>query len=330
MSIATWINALWLSDRQFMWELAERVTTSEKNSSVLSFFANGVLARLVHSDPAHVELLTMKLQERTLTARHSTNLREEIGSLISVLWISHARSAAKTLLLQWLADVAANDQELDHAISVLRGAVVLGYETRTEQDVQIRKRSIEFAKWVAEATAANIEAYYANPTEEAASVEKASVSNKLLGHLLNQFYFSSGAFRQGSNDLDPGIVSVKTKREFLGEVLPILAEVADVGHAQTIYYLVDLLDFLMDADAAAVFDLTARALLGAGKRQGYEFESLGADQVVKMIGRFLADHRSVFDDPARRQTLVKCLDTFIEAGWPSARRLLYRLPELLQ
>jgi hypothetical protein len=52
--------------------------------------------------------------------------------------------------------------------------------------------------------------------------------------------------------------------------------------------------------------------------------------VVKLFGRFLADHRPLFDQPARRQTLVTCLDAFIEAGWPSARRLLYRLPELLQ
>jgi hypothetical protein len=45
----------------------------------------------------------------------------------------------------------------------------------------------------------------------------------------------------------------------------------------------------MDADAATVFDLTARALLGAGRRQGYQFESLtspppyGGEAGVKMI-----------------------------------------------
>ena len=86
----------------------------------------------------------------------------------------------------------------------------------------------------------------------------------------------------------------------------------------------------MDANPEAVFDLTARALLGSGQKQGYQFESLGADQVVKLIGRFLADHRGLFDQQSRRKTLVKCLDVFTEAGWPSARRLLYRLPELLQ
>ena len=124
--------------------------------------------------------------------RRWTDLRRQIGSLISLLWVSHARTAAKGILQQWLQDVAANDEELENAVAALRGAVVLGYETRTEQDVQIRKRSIELARWVAEATAANLEAYFANQTEDAAN--KASASAKLLGHLLNQFYFSSGAF----------------------------------------------------------------------------------------------------------------------------------------
>ena len=86
----------------------------------------------------------------------------------------------------------------------------------------------------------------------------------------------------------------------------------------------------MDADPEHVFSLTAAALLGAGRDQGYHFEHLAADQVVKVIGRFLADYRSLFDDEDRRQNLVRCLDMFIEVGWPSARRLLYRLPELLQ
>ena len=50
----------------------------------------------------------------------------------------------------------------------------------------------------------------------------------------------------------------------------------------------------------------------------------------KFIGLFLADHRQLFVDDARREKLIGCLDAFMEAGWPAARRLLYRLPELLQ
>jgi hypothetical protein len=34
------------------------------------------------------------------------------------------------------------------------------------------------------------------------------------------------------------------------------------------------------------------------------------------------------NDPDRREKLIVCLDIFVEAGWPKARRLLYGLPEL--
>jgi hypothetical protein len=57
---------------------------------------------------------------------------------------------------------------------------------------------------------------------------------------------------------------------------------------------------------------------------------LGGDLMVKLIGRYLADHKDVFDEPKRRTALVDTLETFVGAGWPSARRLFYRLPELLQ
>jgi hypothetical protein len=50
---------------------------------------------------------------------------------------------------------------------------------------------------------------------------------------------------------------------------------------------------------------------------------------VIIVGVYLADHRDIFSEPERREKLIACLDFFVEAGWPAARRLLYRLPELL-
>ena len=111
---------------------------------------------------------------------------------------------------------------------------------------------------------------------------------------------------------------------------PVLARIADAGTPGTIHHLIELLDFLLPADPAAVFDLLAHALLGAGRRHLYQFESLGANRFVEVVGHYLADHRDVFVDEDVRQKLVACLNLFMEAGWPAARRLLYRLPELIQ
>jgi len=57
---------------------------------------------------------------------------------------------------------------------------------------------------------------------------------------------------------------------------------------------------------------------------------MGADLSVKLIGLFLADYKQLFDDKGRRDALIECLEIFMAAGWPAARRLLYSLPKLLQ
>ena len=331
MAVASHANALWQSDRTAMWDLCDTVVGEEKNGSVLSFFVNGVMGRLVHADPERVEGLVLQLLARSVGEAARKNLREEIGRIVAILWISHERPQAKSILEKWLSDIATNKEELDHAVSTLRGAVILGFASGNEKDIAIRRQSMRFADRVSQRTAEILVPYFATETHSKKDNDEAIAASRILHHLLNQFYFSSGAFRDGGGDKeDAGLASIEAKRQFLEESKPLLERVASVGTPDTIHYLIDLLEFLMDANPEVIFDLSAKALLGAGREQGYQFESLGVNQAVKLIGRFLADHRELFEDPDCRQTLVKCLDAFIEAGWPSARRLLYRLPELLQ
>ncbi|WP_315767589.1 MULTISPECIES: hypothetical protein [unclassified Bradyrhizobium] len=331
MAVATYLNALWVSDRGAMWAMCETVVGEETNASVLSFFVNGVLGRLVHADPERVEGFLLQLRTRFIAEEGWKKLREEIGSLIAILWITHKRPLAKATLEEWLSDVAANKEELDHAVSTLRGAVVLGFASGEEKDIEIRRQSMRFADMVSQRTAEIVESYLAKTVHTKKEDDETIAASRILHHLLNQFYFSSGAFRDGGGDKeDAGLASIDARRQFLEESKPVLERVASVGTPDTVHYLIDLLEFLMDADPEAIFELSAQALLGAGRSHGYQFESLGVNRAVTLIGRFLADHRELFEDSDRRQTLVKCLDLFIQAGWPSARRLLYRLPELLQ
>jgi len=125
------------------------------------------------------------------------------------------------------------------------------------------------------------------------------------------------------------LASVESKRAFLRDLTPIIRRLGAVGIPHTIYYLIDLLDFLRPADPEAVFDLISHALLKGGARHGYQFESLAIDRFVTIVAVYLADHRGIFTSPDRREKLIACLDIFVDAGWPAARRLLYRLPELL-
>lgn len=157
--------------------------------------------------------------------------------------------------------------------------------------------------------------------------ERVRVCAQLVDHLGDQLYFSSGASADKGQEVR--LAGDESKPSFLRDMTPTMRRIGDVGVPHTIYYLVELLDFLRPVDPEAVFDLIAHALLQGGARHGYQFESLATDRFAEIVGVYLADHRAIFTDPARREKLIGCLDIFVEAGWPKARRLLYRLPELL-
>ena len=52
--------------------------------------------------------------------------------------------------------------------------------------------------------------------------------------------------------------------------------------------------------------------------------------MVKVVKRYIADHRDVFEDPRHREMLVEILQLFAEVGWTDALKLLYDLPDLLR
>ena len=333
--VAEHLTAFWETDRALMWRLARNVAQSEPNRGVLRFFVNDCLARLLHVDPEQVETLAIILLTRAgdREEKPTGELLEEIGSLIVLLWGSHGRTKSRELLQEWLADIPGHQPELSHAISSIRGGLVLGYGNNDAVEAAIRHRCQQFAAWTVDATASGLDSYFSAVAARSPSPEQTELASscfRTLSQICDQLYFSSGAFGSGQRDDEQGLQAIDARKAFLDDVAPMLRRIGDVGHPGTIHHLIELLDFLAPADPTQVFDLVAHALLGAGKQLGYQFESLGADRFVQIIGRFLADNRDIFADDARRRELIACLDAFSEVGWPAARRLLYRLPELLR
>jgi len=72
-------------------------------------------------------------------------------------------------------------------------------------------------------------------------------------------------------------------------------------------------------------------IMRAGKAGGYQYDPLGADLIVRLMERYLAEHRFVLRANLEcRRVLLEILDTFVQAGWPSARRLTYRMEEIFR
>jgi hypothetical protein len=333
LAVASRLAMLWETARDLMWALAAIFGSSERNRRVLRFFAD-FLVRVLHGDPARVEALVFDILPRVRngTEKAGEEILEAIGSIIVVLWVTHARDQSHQALEGWLANPAEHEAELGHALNSIRDGLVAGYGTDDVNNAAIRGRCQQFAAHLVDATAAGMQRYFDQPPDARTEADRETVSRlaKLLDETGDQFYFASGAFHEGKGSEPPPLTSDPLKRVFLNDNYAAFRRIGDVGTSHTIFQLIEMLGYLVPGDPARVFDLAAHALLTAGRNQGFQFESLGTDRFVEVIGLFLADHREVFDDATRRDRLVACLEAFVDAGWPAARRLLYRLPELLQ
>jgi hypothetical protein len=138
--------------------------------------------------------------------------------------------------------------------------------------------------------------------------------------------------REHSRD---GNATPEARREFFSLVAPILDEILDFGLdrgfvlAPTVHHFMQLLNEVVRFDAHRAVIMAARAAR-AGEGTNYNIDSLAIREVVQIVERVLADHRSEVQDPEALQALMDLLDVFAATGWPEAIRLVWRLDELFR
>jgi hypothetical protein len=165
--------------------------------------------------------------------------------------------------------------------------------------------------------------------EKRAAGREYSAAERVIYNAMNQLYFGAGVRAEDKKD-GPGLNNAGTKARFLADYADILALLRRSREPATLHHLIELYGHLMPGDPVAVFTAIHAILTGPGAEEGYQFESLGSTAVVKVVRRYSADHRSIFEDPERRAKLLEILQLFSEVGWTDAIRLLYELPDLLR
>jgi hypothetical protein len=321
---------IWDVDRSGFWRRLGDRLKSESNQGVIDHVSASVLGRVLHPDVERTEHLVLRLLGRFPgEPDRQKRMRETLADLIAILWVTYERGAAKTVLDGWVSAPAEHLAELSKIVATLRGAFVAGLGGQTDEgDDALRHRSHALAHSIVLSANQILTAHFESNEHSEAEMERARIGAQLLDVVCRELYFGSGAGRDRQSA--ERVPDDREMGQFLAEVGPTLEAVGDYGTPHTIYYLLQLLEYLLPFDPPKAFDLTAHALRSGGQRTGYQFESLGADLLVRLVGVFLADHKELFDDHARRDALIDCLEIFMDAGWPAARRLLYRLPELIQ
>lgn len=331
--VARKVGYFWKADRTLLWELVEGFVANETDERVLVATLS-FLIQASSDEPKRIGSLVQTLLSRTNVAKGSgrDTFHEGIGTLVFHLWVRHGQAAAKDVINGWLADRTKFKSELRHGSFSIREGLVLGYDNDDAQDQRTRGRAQSLAFEVIDSAARGLEAYVALPSDQQTDARNTNASDDaaLLDTMSDQFFFAVGAPEVRKGEPPHTLGELDYRKRYLDDNYRTFQRVGDVGTPKTVYYMMQLLDFLSPADETKVFDLARHALLNAGKLHGYQNESLAADQLVNMIGRTIADHREVFDDTDRRIALVEVLEAFVDAGWPAARRLLYRLPDALR
>ena len=155
---------------------------------------------------------------------------------------------------------------------------------------------------------------------------------QLINYIGSEIYFASGAYgaeRHSKTD-DQRPFTHKEKKRFYREAGHILDELSDVGLPSLAYHLLETLEAFIPSCPAGVFLRIGRVIRGV-KKWDYQYESLAVDLMVRLVEPYLAEYRAVLrENEECRRTLLEVLDTFVQAGWPSARRLTYRLEEIFR
>lgn len=324
-----------------MWALCEQIARDEPNADVLSAFLHHVIWRFTWPEAEKCKAIIEIVRARCEAVERDDKperdqVGEQLGGLTAQLWCWQKEDVALGWLIAWAKDPAAHREFLTSILSLLRAAFFARYAAGEEQDVGLADRSQQSAMIILEACSAVAEASHLAVTSGTLegtgrdiAVATYRAAESVINHLVNQLYFGSGAYADSQGGA-VGLSSVGAMRQFLEDYRPMLALLATSHEPSTHHHLVELYEFLIPSDPAGVFDALRALLKGSAERENYHHESLAAPVIVRMITRYIADHRAIFEDDTRRSALVEILRLFSDVGWPDALKLLYELPDLLR
>lgn len=320
--VAANLTLLWQTAREQMWRIFETRAAIDTSNAVLGMLAQSIL-RLADKEPDRAFQLTKGMFERIHHGPGKDDARRTcIHTFVGLaIWRDHKGSA--DLLYQLIQDARTNRREVAVIINALR-------PTLAQDDSAVRQRAVQlFAK----SAAATCTAFDATLVQLRADGSQAVISElfrelaKSVDYVAAEVLFASGVRINGHTQ--DGQLSFQQER-FYNELAPTIDLLIQTGLSAAIHHLGQMLEAYISLDPRRVF-LQIAAAVESGTRWDYHYESLAADLIVRIVERYLAEQRPLLqEDVECRTALRNTLDTFVQAGWPSAQRLAYRLDEIFR
>jgi hypothetical protein len=315
---------------EWMWSELEYVVLHESTRGVVNA-ALEAAGRIAWLDIPRVISLSKSVLSRYAQQSGAgvENCRATASSLIADLYIWTDNEDAKEFVLQKTNDFLSNSKLLPHWITRFSGNLLIGSTTDASDNRHlVREKTIRFYKAILDASFAEAERISTEldisnfESWQEQSRETLREMFQVMDEITLRLYFAAGA-----DDPSRGMVVTAERIRFYREVRPLLEKLSDVMAVHVAHYLVQTLESLIPIDPSGVFELIARSVK-ASEKGGYTMESMAADVIVRIVERYLADHREVFVDHAALSDLMDCLDAFVRAGWASAQAITFRLGEI--
>lgn len=310
---------------EWAWELATKIATDETSAQVREAVPHA-LARLASDRPDEVVALLRSMYAAEAAAGGHESLLRGISDFLVEMWVWRGHRGGRELIDEWIADIRLAPARPRQVFFALRDAVTHGGSS--VEHFAVRERAI--GVW-ADLTRAALDAFQdalplvqGNTADESVKERVASLA-ALLDGSATEVYFASGAYSDGERQLKPEV-----RERFYREGAPLIDVLVNVGIPSAAHHMLQTLASFVDFDPRGVL-LRIGRLLDAGRAWGYQLEGLAETEFVRLVERYLASHRDLFvRDPEARMVLINATEGFIEAGWPSARRLLYGLDDMFR
>jgi len=313
-----------------LWKYLEERIEAETSNAVLNGLAQ-CLQQLAgpHSDRA-VEL-SARLFQKIGNGPGAEHPKATCIHIFVGLYIWRDHHASKELLDNLVRDVRANQRELSVALSNLRATLTHGTtEPPTTEDSGIRGRSVELFHTISGVVCEefdNLIARSDSPEWSESDAETLKGIARLVDHADSELFFASGVFRNGGQQ--PTVSRPQWER-FYRELSSTIDRLSAVGIPSGVHHLIEMLEAFIPIDPRQVF-LQVSTLVKSGRSGRYQYESMAAEHIVRIVERYLAEYRPLLQEDAEcRIALRKTLDAFVEAGWPAAQQLSYRLDEIFR
>jgi signal recognition particle GTPase len=337
--IASGLTALYKTVPELMWQIIERLGRDEPNRGVLQALLGRPLNQLAGHYPDEVTNKAKMVFDRVLDGPGAEMVRAHCIGIFTGLYIWRNQPQCGEVIKNIVLNFTAHLDDVSNLIKHFREPLdyVATDGSDPTQDAT-RKRAVDLLHQIlkcARSALSVLEVRYKTvsfndwPKQDRETLKSLM---QIIDHIGSEIYFASGAYKAKEKNQPEGQQEPQLEKMelFYKKTGPILDELADIGLASVTHHLLETLEFLVPIDPRGMF-LRIGRLLKAGQQGGYQYESLAADLVVKLVEGYLADHRALLrNDSECRQVLIDVLDIFVKVGWPSARRLTYRLEEIFR